>query len=57
MAEAHERSALQDEPLRGGIDRPGHQLRDPGIHEMDGRLYLLCSVPGEQGIAIADLTL
>ena len=31
------------------------QLRDPGIFEEDGQLYLLYSVAGEQGIAIARL--
>ena len=31
------------------------QLRDPGIYEEDGQLYLLYSVAGEQGIAIARL--
>ena len=31
------------------------QLRDPGIFEEDGQLYLLYSVAGEEGIAIAEL--
>lgn len=31
------------------------QLRDPGIFEEDGRTYLLYSVAGEAGIAIAEL--
>jgi hypothetical protein len=34
---------------------PVHELRDPAIYEEDGRLYLLYSVAGEQGIAIARL--
>lgn len=35
----------------------GHvnQLRDPGIFEDEGRIYLLYSVAGESGIAIAEL--
>jgi hypothetical protein len=31
------------------------QVRDPGIYEENGRVYLLYSVAGEQGIAIAEL--
>jgi hypothetical protein len=31
------------------------QVRDPGIYEEDGRTYLLYSVAGESGIAIAEL--
>ena len=36
---------------------PGHvnQLRDPAIFEEDGQTYLLYSVAGESGIAIAEL--
>jgi len=41
---------------RGWIPTPARQLRDPGIFEEDGRLYLLYSVAGEHGIAIAELT-
>lgn len=37
----------------GGIEL--QQLRDPGIFEADGQLYLLYSVAGEEGIAIAEL--
>ena len=37
----------------GGIE--SQQLRDPGIFEEDGQLYLLYSVAGEEGIAIAEL--
>lgn len=44
-------------PSRRGIARgPVHQLRDPAIHEEDGRVYLLYTVAGEQGIAIALLS-
>lgn len=39
----------------GGIGL--QQLRDPGIFEEDGQLYLLYSVAGEEGIAIAELTI
>ena len=37
----------------GGIEV--QELRDPGIYEEDGQLYLLYSVAGEMGIAIAEL--
>ncbi len=40
---------------RGAINLPVNQLRDPAIHEEDGRVYLLYSVAGEAGIAIAEL--
>jgi hypothetical protein len=44
-------------PSSGGpIDGPARQLRDPAIFEEDGRTYLLYSVAGEQGIAIARLS-
>lgn len=38
-------------------DAPGHvhQLRDPCIFEDDGHVYLLYSVAGESGLAIAEL--
>jgi len=32
-----------------------NQLRDPAIHEEDGRVFLLYAVAGESGIAIAEL--
>ena len=32
------------------------QLRDPAIYEEDGSVYLLYSVAGEDGIAIAKLS-
>ncbi len=48
-----------NEPQRpsgwGAARGPVHELRDPAIFEEDGRLYLLYSVAGEQGIAIARL--
>jgi hypothetical protein len=40
---------------RGHIDERVNQLRDPTIFEEDGRVYLLYSVAGEHGIAIAEL--
>jgi hypothetical protein len=43
-------------PSRGGhIDERVNQLRDPTIFEEDGKVYLLYSVAGERGIAIAQL--
>ncbi len=43
-------------PSRGGyIDERVNQLRDPAIFEEDGEVYLLYSVAGESGIAIARL--
>ena len=48
-----------DEPLEpssfGAARGPVRQLRDPGIFADEGKLYLLYSVAGEQGIAIARL--
>lgn len=40
---------------RGAVHEPVRQLRDPAICEEDGRVYLLYSVAGECGIAIAEL--
>jgi hypothetical protein len=41
---------------RGGlINVPVRQLRDPAIFREDGKTYLLYSVAGEHGIAIAEL--
>ena len=40
---------------RGAVHEPVRQLRDPAIYEEDGRIYLLYSVAGECGIAIAEL--
>ena len=41
---------------RGAIHEPARQLRDPGIYQEDGRFYLLYSVAGESGIALAELS-
>ena len=39
--------------VRGDITVPANQLRDPAVYEEDGQVYLLYSVAGESGIAIA----
>lgn len=47
---------LPIEPSRGGhIDERVNQLRDPAIFQENGRTYLLYSVAGESGIAIAEI--
>ena len=47
---------LPVEPSIGGwINVPVNQLRDPAIFEEDGRVYLLYSVAGERGIALAEV--
>ncbi len=50
-----------DEPLapsiRGAIRVPVNQLRDPAIFEENGGVFLLYSVAGESGIAIAEVFL
>ena len=47
------------EPLEPSAMGPApgrvRQLRDPAIYEEDGRTYLLYSVAGESGIAIAEI--
>ena len=44
------------EPSRIGYARHRvRELRDPAIYEEDGRIYLLYTVAGESGIAIAEL--
>ena len=43
--------------VRDAINIPVHEVRDPAIYVEDDRLYLLYSVAGEAGIAIAELTL
>jgi len=51
-----EGARLEVAPSRGGyIDERVNQLRDPAIYEEDGKVYLLYSVAGEHGIAIAQL--
>lgn len=52
---AYEGARLPLEPSqRGAIHEPARQLRDPCIYEEDGRTYLLYSVAGEHGVAIAE---
>lgn len=41
--------------IRGAIEKPVNQLRDPALFEEDGRLWLLYAVAGESGIAITTL--
>jgi hypothetical protein len=42
---------------RGAIHERVHQLRDPAIFEEEGQTYLLYSVAGESGVAMAEITL
>lgn len=51
--EGADQPALPSE--RGAIDAPVQQLRDPAVYEEDGQWWLLYSVAGESGIAIAEL--
>lgn len=54
--EAWEGTSAPLEPSRPGkIHGPVRQLRDPGIYVEEERIYLLYSVAGEAGIAIAEL--
>jgi hypothetical protein len=39
----------------GACMQPVNQLRDPAIFEDNGKIYLLYTVAGEQGIAIGEL--
>ena len=41
--------------VRGAVMEPVRQLRDPAIYQAGEVVYLLYSVAGEQGIAIAEL--
>lgn len=53
----YEGGNLAPEPSRiGPIDKPVCQLRDPGFYEEDGRLFMIYSVAGEYGLALAELT-
>jgi hypothetical protein len=55
---SYECSALPPSPSKAGdIDTPVHQLRDPGIFEENGKVYLFYSICGEQGLAAAEVTL
>lgn len=54
---AYEGVDLPLEPsVRGWAPEPVRQLRDPCVFEEHGKLYLLYSVAGEHGIALARLT-
>ncbi|WP_296701437.1 hypothetical protein [Algoriphagus sp.] len=46
-----------EKSIRGVAHDPVRQLRDPAIYEEDGEIYLLYSVQGEKGIAIAKLNM
>ncbi len=41
--------------ISGAVAQMVHELRDPAIYVEDGRVYLLYSVAGESGIAIAEI--
>jgi hypothetical protein len=52
----YEGAALPVAPsLRGAATCAEHAVRDPAVYEEDGMLYLLYSVAGERGIALATL--
>lgn len=42
--------------VRGQVTTPVRELRDPAIFAEDGRVWLLYTVAGESGIAIAELS-
>jgi len=48
-----------DEPqlpsVRGAVDRPVNQLRDPCVFVDDGRMFLFYALAGESGIGVAEL--
>ena len=55
--EPYEGAVLALRPsVKGLASEPVRELRDPAIFEEDGQVYLLYSVAGEQGIAIARLS-
>ena len=52
----YEGADLPLEPsVRGAVMEPVRQIRDPAIYQEDKTTYLLYSVAGEQGIALAEL--
>jgi hypothetical protein len=54
----YEGAALTVKPSKAGAAHgPEHAVRDPAIFVEDGRTYLLYSVAGESGLAIAELRL
>lgn len=46
---------LLEPSRRGYIDVPVHQLRDPAIYQEGDKTYLIYSVAGESGIAVAEI--
>jgi len=53
----YEGADLPPAPSRNGAAKGrARQLRDPAVFQEDGKTYLLYSVAGESGIAIAELT-
>ncbi|MCX7007751.1 MAG: hypothetical protein NTY53_10980 [Kiritimatiellaeota bacterium] len=40
----------------GAAKKPVHELRDPAIFEENGKTWLLYSIAGERGLALAELT-
>jgi hypothetical protein len=48
-------SAPRVPSTRGLVHGPAYQLRDPAIYREDSRTWLLYSVAGESGIALAEL--
>ena len=53
---SYEGGDLPNEPsVRGPAHEPVCQLRDPAIFVEDGHTYLLYSVAGERGIALAEI--
>lgn len=53
-----EGAQLPAEPsVRGAIERPVNQLRDPFFFEERGRLYMVYGIAGERGLALAEVFL
>lgn len=54
--QVYEGADLNCEPsVRGLVEKPVRQLRDPAIFQEDERTYLLYAIAGERGIAIAEI--
>ncbi|MBT4815214.1 MAG: hypothetical protein HON70_05920, partial [Lentisphaerae bacterium] len=45
----------RERSIGGASHRPVHQLRDPYVYAEDGRVYLVYSVAGESGLAVAEI--
>jgi hypothetical protein len=56
-AEPYEGIEHPNKPSRSGAGTGLRQLRDPGIFEEAGKVYLFYSIAGEEGIAMAELEL